>query len=386
MSDAIKLSLLAALGLASVIGCSQPAGDAEAASEAASLTAARSIAALVPANFAPAVPTNGIVSVTFSKAMDPLTVTSATFTLRTGNALVPGAVSYSGLIAVFTPTSSLVPSSAYTATVTTGVKDLSGTALAASIVWSFTTGTGSDGNPPTVGAALPPDGATDVDIVGSVSATFSEVMNPATITADTFTLRQGGATVSGTVAYAGITATFSPAAALAYSTSYTATLSTGATDLAGNALTSAATWSFTTEAPPLGPSPISLGKAGGFAVLATSGVTIGALPASVTGNIGVSSSPSTSLVGFALRSDPSGVFFTSALVTGMVYAADNAVPTPYNLVAAGNDAIAACNDAAGRGNATSLIAGELGGRTIPPGLYNWGAAASITTKDRKSVV
>jgi len=84
-------------------------------------------------------------------------------------------------------------------------------------------------------------------------------------------------------------------------------------------------------------------------------------------------------VGFALRSDPSGVFSTSTLVSGMAYAADNAVPTPYNLVVAGNDAATALSDAAGRANATSLIAGELGGRTIPPGLYNWGAAAAITT-------
>jgi hypothetical protein len=205
------------------------------------------------------------------------------------------------------------------------------------------------------------------------------MMNPATITTATFILKQGSAAISGTVVYAGITATFTPTSALAYSTSYVATIATGAADLAGNALSVADVWNFMTEAAPQGPEPVDLGTAANFAVLASTGITIGALPAAVTGNIGVSSSTSASLVGFALRSGPSGVFSTSSLVAGMAYADDNAIPTPYNLVMANNDSVAAYNDAAGRGNAVSLGAGELGGRTILPGLYNWGGAASITT-------
>jgi hypothetical protein len=38
-----------------------------------------------------------------------------------------------------TPVSNLLPSTTYTATLTTGAKDLAGNALAGNVVWSFTT-------------------------------------------------------------------------------------------------------------------------------------------------------------------------------------------------------------------------------------------------------
>ncbi len=69
----------------------------------------------------------------------------------------------------------------------------------------------------------------------SVSAGFSEAMNAATLTAQTFTLTQAGMPVLATVTYAGTTATLVPAALLASGALYTATITTGATDHLGNA-------------------------------------------------------------------------------------------------------------------------------------------------------
>ncbi|MGA8501551.1 MAG: Ig-like domain-containing protein, partial [Candidatus Sulfotelmatobacter sp.] len=81
-----------------------------------------------------------------------------------------------------------------------------------------------------------------------VTATFSEAMNPATISATTFTLTGPGTTaVAGAVSYAGSTATFTPSSALALNTVYTATITTGAQDPSGNALAANFVWSFTTS-------------------------------------------------------------------------------------------------------------------------------------------
>jgi hypothetical protein len=109
-----------------------------------------------------------------------------------------------------------------------------------------------DTTPPTVTSVAPASGATDVAVAGHVAATFSEALNPATVTASSVVLRDAGnAVVPGTVSYNAATrgVTLTPAAPLATSTTYTVTIpggSGGVTDVAGNALVSTVTWSFTT--------------------------------------------------------------------------------------------------------------------------------------------
>src|SRR5204862_259737 len=105
-----------------------------------------------------------------------------------------------------------------------------------------------DTNAPTVSAIVPANGNTGVAINQTISATFSEAMDPATIGATSFLLTGPGETVvAGVVNYdvASQTATFTPAGDLAPNTIYKATLTTGATDLAGNALAAELGWSFT---------------------------------------------------------------------------------------------------------------------------------------------
>src|SRR3990170_1249469 len=86
-------------------------------------------------------PINTKILATFSKAMDSSTITTSTFTLTRGTTSVSGTVSYTGTTATFIPSGNLATSAAYTATITTGAKDLAGNALKSSFVWSLTTST-----------------------------------------------------------------------------------------------------------------------------------------------------------------------------------------------------------------------------------------------------
>src|SRR5438309_2050431 len=122
--------------------------------------------------------------------------------------------------------------------------------MACDFVWSFTTGATPDTTAPTVSFTVPANAAAGVAISQKIAATFTEAMDPLTITPITFTLKQGPTAVAGTVSYAGVTATFNPLSTLAPNTTYTATMTTGAKDLAGNALASNFVWSFTTGVTP----------------------------------------------------------------------------------------------------------------------------------------
>ena len=57
----------------------------------------------------------------------------------TASQITEDSYTYSGSTATFTPTSNLLPNTTYTATVTTGAKNLAGIPLANNYVWSFST-------------------------------------------------------------------------------------------------------------------------------------------------------------------------------------------------------------------------------------------------------
>jgi len=140
---------------------------------------------------------------------------------------------------------------------------------------------------------------------------------------------------------------------------------------------------FTTGAKQIAQSPVDLGSAGNFAILAKSGITTTGTT-SITGDIGVSPITYAAITGFALTPvvpDGSNTFSTSSLVTGKVYAADYTEPTPTNLGMAVLDMQAAYTDAAGRTlpDFTELGAGNIGGLTLVPGLYKWSSCVTIPT-------
>jgi hypothetical protein len=196
-----------------------------------------------PANNATAVVLNKIITATFSEAMNPLTINATTFTLMQGTTVMAGVVTYSGATAFFTPAINLLPGTVYTATISTGAKNPSGTGLANNYVWTFTTGTAVS---PVVISTDPGNNAAGVALNKIVTATFNMSMDPLTINATTFTLKQGATAILGAVTYSGSTASFTPAVALTANTVYTATITTGAKNLAGTPLTNNYTWTFTT--------------------------------------------------------------------------------------------------------------------------------------------
>src|SRR6185503_2182099 len=319
------------------------------------------VTATVPANGATGVAINHTVTAAFSEAMNPLTISSATFTLKQGTTVVAGTVSYAGVTATFGPASALASLTTYTALITTGARDLAGNAPAADFIWSFTTGATLDTSRPTVSATVPANGATAVPINQTINATFSEPMDPLTInTASLRLIGPGGALVTGTVAYdvSSRIATLNPISNLAPNSVYTAMISTGTRDLAGNALGVGLVWSFTTAASAAGQAPIALGAASTFAVLAASTVTSTG-PTTINGDLGLS--PGTAVTGFPT-------------VNGTIHAADAAAAL------AQVDLTTAYNDAASRTGAITL-AGNIGGQTLTPGLYKSTSSLEISSGD-----
>jgi len=133
--------------------------------------------------------------------------------------------------------------------------------------------------------------------------------------------------------------------------------------------------------PSLAPGAVNLLTAGQFAVLTKTGVTtVGTT--SVAGNMGTSPIAATALTGFALVADSSNNFSKSSLVTGNVYAADYAAPTPAMLTQAVLDMQAAYVDAATRPNPdyTEFGAGNVDNAVLEPGLYKWGTVVTFANK------
>jgi hypothetical protein len=271
---------------------------------------------------------NSPVTATFSETMDPTTITTTTFTVKQGTTPVSGAVTYSGVTAVFTPTSNLVVSTVYTATITTGVKDLGGNAPAVNKVWSFTTGAAADTTKPTVLSTVPVNAATSVAPSSTVSATFSEAMAPLTITTTTFTLMRGATPVLGTVNLSGVIAVFTPTITPLAVGPYTATITTGAKDLAGNALAVNKVWNFTVVAPLANPTAPVLGEAGRFVILASQAVTTTGVPASAisNGDIGVEDQARSFITGFT---DGAIAGNFTELTNGTSFASNDANPAPF---------------------------------------------------------
>ncbi len=235
--------------------------------------------------------------------------------------------------------------------------------------------------PPEVSTTTPLSAAVNVWRGQQLSATFNQPMDPATLTATTFTLVQGTTAVAGAVTYAPATnmLTFAPAAPLGVLLPYTATVSIGARSATGHALAAPYTWSFTTRPAATVATAVNLRSAGQYVILAKT--QISTVPTSaITGDVGVSPAAASFITGFGLTADATNTFATSPQVTGRLYAADYSSPTGSNLTTAVSDMETAYTDAAGRAaDVTELGAGNIGGMTLAPGIYKWGTGLLIPT-------
>ena len=140
--------------------------------------------------------------------------------------------------------------------------------MASAFSWQFTTGIAPDLTAPTVSSTTPLANATGVAINSLITASFSEPMDPLTITTASVSLAcPSGAPITGTVGYAvnGNVATFTPATTLPASTICTATIAPSVTDVAHNPMASAFSWQFTTGVAPdtTAPLVISINPADG---------------------------------------------------------------------------------------------------------------------------
>ena len=204
------------------------------------------VSSTIPNNGAFGVPLNQIISVNFNEEMNPETIDQSSIIITAGDVVIPGAISYSGLTATFTPSSRLTTNTLYTGKVTTAVKDVAGNALQTDYIWTFTTGLN-----PLVVSTDPANLAVDVSPNKIITATFNMSMNPATLNASTFTIKQGTTVIPGTITYAGTMVTFTPTTPLDENKIYTGTITKGAENTIGTELASDYVWTFTTGLRPI---------------------------------------------------------------------------------------------------------------------------------------
>ena len=268
------------------------------------------------------VPLDKVVTATFSKTMDLSTINSATFTLKNGLLPVLGFIDYAGVEGSFTPSTPLLPGTLYTATVTTGAKDLEGNALAADTVWSFTTfapivqftvdlsSDPIDGGNTSGGGLFDPGASVTVLAEPNTGYSFDE-------------WTEDGVSVSTLE-------------------SYTFVVNEERTLVANFTLDPVG---------PAGPLGIDLGSAADFAILAGAGVTNTGVTTLITGDVG--SFPTATIAGL-----------TNANVIGTLYT----VASPI-VGTAKTDLTTAFNDAQSRSVDIISLPGQLGGLTLAPGLY-----------------
>ncbi len=234
-------------------------------------------------------------------------------------------------------------STTYTVTVDRRIMDINGIKMGTTYSWSFTTMAKpvADTTPPTVSSTSPISGAVDVPLTSQVGITFSEAMNPATISTSTILVNNGA--VTGTVALdaSGKVATFTPSANLSSFTNYTLTVTNGVKDAAGNAMTSSYTSTFRTISADTTPptvtviSPIAgaTGVDSGSAITATfseamTAATISTTTFSVSGGVTgtVSYDPATWKATFTPTVPlANGTNYTATVSTGVKDLAGNAM-------------------------------------------------------------
>ena len=121
--------------------------------------------------------------------------------------------------------------------------------------------------------------------------------------------------------------------------------------------------------------PVQLGSAGTFALLSKTGIT-NVYASVINGDVGASP-----ITGAAIG------LTCGEIATGILYTVNAAGPLPCSVTAATlltsavGDMQTAYLDAAGRvrPDFTELGTGEIGGKTLTPGLYKWGTDVKIST-------
>ena len=254
---------------------------------------------------------------------------------------------------------------------------------------------GTASNAPTVPYASPGNAATNVAIstVGAdnslqpktISATFSEPMNPTTIAspAATFTVKEttSGTSVAGNVAMdaSNTVATFTPTAPLAPNTQFTATITTAATNPAGTPLGNTTTWTFTTGSE-VGQAPIDLKTAATFLVLggnSIDNISTAANPTRINGQLGIAPGNFANVTGFT----DSDIVGTGIIKTGGIQLGStvNQAKTDLQTALALANVRTSHQVDVGTSELASFNASGSSPGVYPPGLYTSSASLTLNT-------
>ncbi len=207
----------------------------------ASVTTPPTVTGVSPTNGTTGVGVNAMITITFSGAINPISVNGSTVqVMGASQTAMPVSIGFNGTdtVATFTPQSPLASSTAISIKVT-GVTDWAGNVVP-TFNSSFTTAAGPDLVAPTVIATSPTNGQTNVPTNTAIVVQFSQPIAAASVNSADFYLYDtvSALNVPGTITVAanGMSATFSPTAALSIDRAYEMWAINPITDLAGNPL------------------------------------------------------------------------------------------------------------------------------------------------------
>lgn len=189
---------------------------------------------MTPASGSTGIGPNAVVTLTFSKSIDPNTVNQQNFALFNGSTNMNAGASISSDNRTVTFNTTLPYGATITAVVSTAVKDLAGTNLANPFQSSFTTLPQPLPANPSILQSRPANGASGVPLNSSITLFASSPLNPSTVSSALF-VSQNGVLISGTTATStdGLSVTFTPTTPYSAGATMQVFLN-GATDTAGN--------------------------------------------------------------------------------------------------------------------------------------------------------
>ncbi|HEY3826888.1 MAG TPA: Ig-like domain-containing protein, partial [Bryobacteraceae bacterium] len=197
------------------------------------------VISVIPLNNATGIGPNNPVIVTFSKSMNPTTLTNSNVAIYQGSSVYTRSfnVSFDATMVVFNA-GNLPYNTTFTVVVTPNVADLAGNQLAAQFTSSFTTTPQPVTTVPTVTAIHPTAGATGVPLNAVITFFISEPLNTATVPG-ALNISQNGVLINGTITYGSNNqvVTFTPSTNFLKGANIEAFFTPAATDNSGNPLT-----------------------------------------------------------------------------------------------------------------------------------------------------
>jgi hypothetical protein len=212
-------------------------GDATFTTAAFADTTPPVITTVTPTNGSAGMGPSTLVSLTFSKPLNPATVIVNNFALFSGGTRLPTTISASQDFQTVTLAAAIPPGATISVTATHDVQDLAGNALA-DFISTFTSAPTPDLQSPTIVGQRPGFGNSGVPVTAPIVLFAGKTLNPGTVTSEALIVAQNGQPVTGTITLSGNNQSiqFAPAAPYAAGSTIQIFLSSAVTDSSGNAM------------------------------------------------------------------------------------------------------------------------------------------------------